>query len=422
VDDASHWAVASKIDKTPGDPRRFSFVEEQMADELRVAVDVGSRFHQVAVGDGSGVLLEEFRIDHRDAGFERFFERIDRHGAVDVRVAMEGYNGWARPLDQQVLDRGWRLYNVNNLKLARYKEIFPAPAKTDEIDARRMLELFAFDGLRSLGRDVLQEVAAPSAQQRELKYLTRRRRHLVADRASRLTRLGVDLQAVCPDLLSLTRSADNLWFLRLLTCRDRLTALPRLQAKMIGAIRGIGAKTLPRILAWQKTATFGTTIDLADVDIVADAAAILALNEQIKAVNRRIEQAASACAMACRLRSIPGFGITGTAELSGEIGSLQRFDREASLALYLGMAPLDHSSGVKNRARRSKSINRRCQTALMTCIVRHMACVAESRAFYDRKRAEGKHHNQAVRALGRHLVRVIWRMLQNERDYAQEEQ
>ncbi|HRQ66796.1 MAG TPA: transposase, partial [Xanthomonadaceae bacterium] len=128
------------------------------------------------------------------------------------------------------------------------------------------------------------------------------------------------------------------------------------------------------------------------------------------------------CAMACRLRSIPGFGITGTAELSGEIGSLQRFDREASLALYLGMAPLDHSSGVKNRARRSKSINSRCQTALMTCIVRHMACVAESRAFYDRKRAEGKHHNQAVRALGRHLVRVIWRMLQNERDYAQKEQ
>jgi hypothetical protein len=33
---------------------------------------------------------------------------------------MEGYNGWARPLDRQVLLRGWRLYNVNNLKLARY--------------------------------------------------------------------------------------------------------------------------------------------------------------------------------------------------------------------------------------------------------------------------------------------------------------
>ena len=47
-----------------------------------------------------------------------------------------------------------------------------------------------------------------------------------------------------------------------------------------------------------------------------------------------------------------------------------------------------------------------------------MACVPESQAYYDRKRADGKRHNQAVRALGRHLVRVIWHMLQNNRDYA----
>jgi len=40
-----------------------------------------------------------------------------------------------------------------------------------------------------------------------------------------------------------------------------------------------------------------------------------------------------------------------------------------------------------------------------------------SRVYYDRKRAEGKKHNQAVRALGRHLVRVIWSMLNNRRDY-----
>lgn len=188
---------------------------------LRVAVDVGSRFHQVAIGDGNGELLDEFQIDHGRVGFEQFFARISRHAATDIRVAMEGYNGWARPLDQQVLARGWRLYNVNNLKLARYKEIFPAPAKSDAIDSRRMLELFAFDEQRPLGRDVLQEVTASTTTQRELKYLTRRRRQQVADRTTRLTRLQEDLLAVCPDLLALTRAVSNLWFLRLLTCRDR---------------------------------------------------------------------------------------------------------------------------------------------------------------------------------------------------------
>lgn len=388
-----------------------------MAVELRVAVDVGSRFHQVAIGNAGGELIDEFRIDHRDTGFNQFFTRIEQHGQRDIRVAMEGYNGWARPLDQQVLARGWRLYNVNNLKLARYKEIFPAPAKTDAIDARRMLELFAFDGQRTFGRDVLQEVTAASEAQRQLKYLTRRRRQWVADRARRLTRLRCDLQAICPDLLALTGAADNRWFLRFLTCRDCLTALPRMQEKSVAAIRGIGAKTLPRIRAWQRQATFGANIDLADSDLVEDARTILDLDERIGRLNRRIDAVSAECPIAQRLRSIPGFGSTGTAELSGEIGALARFETESSLALYLGMAPLDNSSGVQQRGKRPKCVNTRCQTALMTCIVRHMTQVTESRAYYDRKRAQGKRHNQAVRSLGRHLVRVIWRMLKNERNY-----
>ena len=45
------------------------------------------------------------------------------------------------------------------------------------------------------------------------------------------------------------------------------------------------------------------------------------------------------------------------------------------------------------------------------------ACVPESRAYYDRKRAQGKTHNQAIRALGRYMVRVMWSMLINHRDY-----
>lgn len=54
---------------------------------------------------------------------------------------------------------------------------------------------------------------------------------------------------------------------------------------------------------------------------------------------------------------------------------------------------------------------------MMVAVVRHMACVPESRAYYDKKRAEGKTHNQAVRALGRHLIRIIWSMLKHDRDY-----
>jgi len=53
----------------------------------------------------------------------------------------------------------------------------------------------------------------------------------------------------------------------------------------------------------------------------------------------------------------------------------------------------------------------------MVAVARHISCVPASKAYYDKKRAQGKRHNQAMRALGRHLVRVIWSMLKNGRDY-----
>jgi hypothetical protein len=50
-------------------------------------------------------------------------------------------------------------------------------------------------------------------------------------------------------------------------------------------------------------------------------------------------------------------------------------------------------------------------------MVHHMQSVPISKAFYDRKRVEGKTHMQALRALARHMVRIIFRMLDNNRDY-----
>ncbi len=113
--------------------------------QLRVGVDVGSGCHSVAIGLSDGRLLEEFEIPHTAAGFQDFFARVEasaRRHAAPVVVAMEGDNGHVRPLDSLVRARGWRLFNVNNLKLARFKAIFPAAAKSDRIDTRKTQELF----------------------------------------------------------------------------------------------------------------------------------------------------------------------------------------------------------------------------------------------------------------------------------------
>jgi transposase len=151
--------------------------------------------------------------------------------------------------------------------------------------------------------------------------------------------------------------------------------------------------------------------------IIADARRILELLREIRALDEAIEELASHSELARRLRSIQGFGKTCVAELAGEIGTMERFAGEGSLALYVGMSPLSKDLGKHHGSKSPRQVNRRAKAAMMTAVARHIACVPESKAYYDKKRAQGKRHNQAVRALGRHLVRVIWLMLKNDRDY-----
>ena len=391
-----------------------------MEPHLCVGIDVGYRAHRVGIAHPDGTILDEFDISHDQAGFGEFFRRVEgyrRELSLPVAVAMEGFNGYARPLDRLVQEKGYRLFNVNNLKLARFKEVFPGAAKTDPIDTRKILELFCLKDQLPLAKDVIQEVVMAPAVNGKLKRLSRRRRHLVDEKMRILARMQTDLQAVCPELLALTHSADNLWFLRFLTFRDDLRQLARLRHSTVLQIPGVGEKYSRVILEWRKKACFSNEVEYVGPMIIEDAARVLELRKQIQALDEVMAELAAQSEIARRLATIPGFGKTSIAELAGEIGTLERFSSEASLALYVGMCPLTHQSGQMSRARVPRQVNTRCKAAMMTAVARHIACVPESRVYYDRKRAEGKTHNQAIRALGRHLVRVIWAILRDGRDY-----
>ena len=384
--------------------------------QIRVGIDVGCKAHRVGIANPDGKILEEFDISHTDAGFCDFFRRVEHHkhkSDLPVAVAMEGFNGYARPLDRLIQERGYTLYNVNNLKLARFKEVFPAAAKTDPIDTRKILELFHLKDHLPLAKDALQKVVSAPPVNDKLKRLSRRRRQLVNEKVRVVNRL----QAVCPELRAITKDACNLWFLRFLTCRDDLTQLARLRRSTLLKVRGIGQKYTRTIQEWQSKAKFSSEVGYVGPMIIADARRLLELLSQIHALDNAMLELADHSDMARRLSSIQGFGKTSIAELAGEIGTTERFAGEGSLALYVGMSPLSKDSGQHHGSKSPRQVNQRAKAAMMTAVARHIDCVPESKAYYDRKRAEGKKHNQAVRALGRHLVRVIWSMLNNERDY-----
>ena len=391
-----------------------------MPRHLHLGVDVGSQCHCVAVGLTHGSLLEVFEIPHTAAGFGDFFARIEGHATrhpYPIAVAMEGYNGHVRPLDSLVKARGWQLFNVNNLKLARFKEIFPAAAKSDRIDSAKTLELFQLRDHLPMAGNVLQEVMVTPEENDILKRLSRRRRRLVNERARVINSLQADLQAVVPGLLQITREVGNLWFLSFLTCRKGLLKLARVRRTSLLKVPSIGATYADAIQAWQSRAFFAHDASLVGDMIQQDAVRILELKLQIKALEVQMARIAESSSIASQLASIAGYGSVCTAELAGEIGTIERFRSEASLALYLRMATLDNSSGKYRGSNVPKHVNARAKAAMMIAVEHHRKRVPQSQRYYEKKRAEGKRHNQAIRALGRHLCRVIFKMLTQERPY-----
>lgn len=386
--------------------------------ELRVALDIGSKKHRVGIATDDGKIIDEFDITHDKAGFELFFKRVEaRRNDLPVVVAMEGLNGWARPLDRMILKTDYELLNVNNVKLARFKEIFPGPAKTDKIDTRKTLELIHMRKVLPLAKTVLHRVGHTPVENDQLKRYTRRRRQLVDDKVRVLNRLQSDVQAVSPGLLEITGEAGNLWFLHLLTSREDLSKIAGMRRPGLLKIRGVGQVYATKIEAWQGTATFSDEVEWVGPMIIADAQRVLDLTRQVQALEKLIVTIGASSTIARRIETIPGFGPVCSGTLAGEFGNLDRFEAETSLALYSGMTRLDNSSGQFTGSKNTRQVNTHAKAAMMVAVARHIDNVPESRAYYDKKRAEGKTHNQAVRALGRHLIRVIWTMLRNGRDY-----
>jgi hypothetical protein len=173
--------------------------------------------------------------------------------------------------------------------------------------------------------------------------------------------LQADLQAVCPGLLEITREASNRWFLNFLVSADSLPQLARLRRGTVLKIPWVGVKYAGLIESWQKRAHFSDEVEWVSEMVQEDARRCLELEEKIKALDLKIATIAKDSTIAKLLRSLPGFGATGTAELAGEIGTVERFRTEGSLALYVGMATLDNSSGKYEGTKAPKQVNTRAR-------------------------------------------------------------
>ena len=150
------------------------------------------------------------------------------------------------------------------------------------------------------------------------------------------------------------------------------------------------------------------------------ASEVLRAKEQIAALEARLEELLATIPQAAIIRTLPGMGPCLTAEFLAEASDLGRFGSADRLAAAAGIAPVLRASGASVYQRRAKRGNRILKRVFYQSAFCSLTASEVSKAFYKRKRQEGKAHKQAVIALARRRVNVLWAMLRDGRAYEEQ--
>jgi transposase len=89
----------------------------------------------------------------------------------------------------------------------------------------------------------------------------------------------------------------------------------------------------------------------------------------------QIDKIAVQSSIAQRIRSIDGFGPICSSTLAGELGNIDRFASESSLALYCGMTRLNNDSGVSTGSKNTRQVNTHARSVMMIGVARHIDAI-----------------------------------------------
>jgi len=380
-------------------------------DSAWAGIDAGKEFHWAHLLDASGRKMLSRKVENDEADISEFIGEV-LSLVEEVVWAVDQTGGGAALLLALLWERNQRVLYIPGLTVGRARETYRGESKTDAKDAYVIAD-------QARMRPDVGELEPGEEEVAELRILLGRRRDLVIDQNRTITRLGEALLALSPALeraLDLNRRGP----LTLLTHYQSPAQLRRAGHKRIAAyLRNRGVKGFESVAGKALTAAKSQSITLPAESITARivaelAAEVLALKDHIELIDEEIEQRFFDRPEAEVLASLPGMGPLLGAEFLVAIGNLSAFDSADHLAAYSGLVPAANDSGKRvGNYRRMRGGNKNLRRVFYQAAFASLRSSPGSRAFYDRKRAEGKRHIQALIALARRRVNVIWAMLRD---------
>lgn len=378
-------------------------------------IDIAKEVHWVCAVDAQGQVLLDRKLLNTPEDLYRLVGELRALQAA-VRIGVDVLGGIAALAQAVLLEAGFALVHVPGLAVNRARQgTVGGESKSDPRDARVIA-----DQVRT--RTDLRPVIADSEVDVELRLLVSRRRDLSQDQTRRLLRMHDLLVGIFPELehaLDFTTKTSLLLLTRFVTPEELRNTTEKALAKHLGSLanRACGRDLIAAARACAQRQTINIPGQALTATLIKELAQeALAAIERIDAIDREIEQRLASHPDAALIRSLPGMGAVLTAEFIAEAGRIDRFRSADAMAAAAGLAPVLKQSGKSRWLKRANHGNKGLKRVFYQSAFASLRN-AESRAFYARKRQEGKRHHQAIIALARRRVNVLWAMLTHRQPF-----
>jgi len=387
--------------------------------------DWAEAHHDIELEDDQGRLLVRRRLPEGVAGLAALHGLVRDHldeGAEpeQVLVGIETDRG---PWVQALIAAGYIVYPINPLQAARYRERHGvAGAKSDPGDAHVLAEIVRLDRAHhrpAAGDSMIAEGVRVAARAHQSTIWMRQR---AANTLRSLLRecYPAALAAFADDLAG--RDA-----LAVLTAAPGPSAGRRLTTARVSALlRKAGRQRNADVRAEQivtalRSEQLPVRAELETVHAASVSALVAVLTTMVAQTGVLEEQVRLGFGQhpdAEIYLSQPGLGTILAARVLAEMGDdPTRYTDARARKNYAGMAPVTRASGTKRVVLARYARNRRLADALYQQAFSALNSSTGARACYDRHRARGATHHQALRTLANRLVGILHGYLRHHARY-----
>jgi len=383
---------------------------------IYVGIDVAKDKHDCIIINSDGeIIRNSFTIKNNLEGFNSLIQSIPDVPKNEIRVGLEATGHYSLNLMNFILDQQLPLIVLNPLQTNLFRKAQTLrKSKTDKIDARLIVLMLQSGNFKPH--------STVSYHLSELKSLTRHKSRLKKNLARYKISLCRILDIMFPELEELVYSINQkstYAMLKAYPSKDALASahLTKLTNILKKSSKGKYGEDKARLIRATAMRSIGNDSRAVSFELTQTISMIEVYTLEIEKIDCEIKSMMDE--IQSPILSVPGISYGLGSIILAEIGDINRFSTSSQLLAFAGLDPSTYQSGKFNAT--GMKMVKRGSSYLRWALLEAARLIAIKdatfRAYYLKKKAEGKHHNVATSHVAKKLIRVLHHLLTTNTSY-----